>query len=132
VLRLGFFQAVKAMVLKSSVERGGQSQDDVETAIRRVVSKAIVAEGVIDVFEAAGLKKPEISILSDEFLADVRGLQQKHLAVELLQKLLVVRAKLRTLVRRKLRQHGYPPDKAEKAVETVMKQAELLAATWAT
>lgn len=196
----------------------------------------------MDVFEVAGLKKPDLSILSEEFLAEVRGLPQKHLAVELLQKLLgdelkarrrnnvvqseafseklektisryrnrgietvqvieellalakemkaakqrgealhltedemafydalgtndsavavlgdtvltniareltetirnsvtidwtvkeTVRAKLRTLIRRKLRQHGYPPDKTEKAVETVIKQAELLATNWA-
>jgi type I restriction enzyme R subunit len=239
---VAFFQTVKAMVIKSSVGRGGRSPADVETAIRQIVSKAIVADGIIDIFEAAGLKKPDLSILSEEFLAEVRALPQKHLAVELLQKLLnddikarrgknviqsdafseklektiaryrnraietvqvieellalakeikartrrgedlgltedelafydalgandsavavlgdavltkiareltetirssvtidwtakeTVRAKLRTLVRRKLRQHGYPPDKTEKAVDTVIKQAELLAANWA-
>ena len=239
---VAFFQTVKAMVLKSSVEPGGRSRADVETAIRQLVSKAIVADGIVDVFEVAGLKKPDLSILSEEFLAEVRDLPQKHLAVELLQKLLgdelkarrksnvvqseafsdklektmsryrnrgietvqvieellalakemkaakkrgenlhltddelafydalgandsavavlgdavltqiareltetirnsvtidwtvkeTVRAKLRTLVRRKLRQHGYPPDKTEKAVDTVIKQAELLAANWA-
>lgn len=238
---VAFFQTMKAQVLKSSVERTGRSRIDVETAIRQIVSKAIIADGVIDVFEAAGLKKPDLSILSEEFLAEIRDLPQKNLAVELLQKLLhedmkarrqknvvqseafsekldktisryrnraietvqvieellalakemkaaskrgddlkltedelafydalgandsavavlgdavltqiareltqtirtsvtidwtvkeTVRAKLRTLVRRKLRQHGYPPDKQEKAVETVLKQAELLAANW--
>jgi type I restriction enzyme R subunit len=239
---VAFFQTIKATVLKSSVATAGRSRVDVETAIRQLVSKAIVAEGVIDVFEAAGLKKPDLSILSEDFLAEIRELPQKNLAAELLQKLLnddlktrrkknvvqaeafsdklektilryrnraietiqvieeliglakdlktaskrgkdleltddelafydaletndsavavlgdkiltqiareltqtlrnsvtidwtvkeTVRAKLRTLVRRKLRQHGYPPDKAEKAVETVLKQAELLAAEWA-
>jgi type I restriction enzyme R subunit len=238
---VAFFQTVKAMVIKSSVARGGAPRVDVETAIRQIVSKAIVADGVIDVFEAAGLKKPDVSILSEEFLAEVKELPQKHLAVELLQKLLnddlktrrkknvvqseafsdklektivryrnraietievieelirlakemksaskrgadlgltddelafydaletndsavavlgdkvlaeiareltktirtsvtidwtkkeAVRARLRTLVRRQLKMRGYPPDKTEKAVETVLKQAELLAADW--
>jgi type I restriction enzyme R subunit len=239
---VAFFQTMKAMVLKSSVDRGGRARVDVESAIRQIVSRALVADGVIDVFEAAGLKKPDVSILSEEFLAEIRELPQKNLAVELLQKLLgddlktrrqknvvqseafsiklertiaryrnraietvqvieellalakemkaaqkrgtdlkltddelafydaletndsavavlgdkvltqiareltetirrsvtidwtvkeTVRAKLRTLVRRKLRQHGYPPDRTEKAVDTVLKQAELLAAQWA-
>jgi type I restriction enzyme R subunit len=239
---VAFFQTVKAMVLKSSVDQKGRSRADVETAIRQLVSKAIIADRVIDVFEVAGLKKPDLGILSEDFLAEIRNLPQKNLAVELLQKLLhddlkarrkknvvqseafseklektivryrnraietvqvveellalakelrtaakrgddlkltedelafydalgtndsavavlgdavltqiareltqtirtsvtidwtvkeTVRAKLRTLVRRKLRQHGYPPDKQEKAVETVLKQAELLAADWA-
>lgn len=239
---VAFFQTMKAMVLKSSVERGGKSRADVETAIRQLVSKAIIADGVIDVFEAAGLKKPDVGILSEDFLAEIRGLPYKNLAAELLQKLLrddlkarrqknvvqseafslklekailryrnraietvqvieellalanemkaaqkrgddlklnedelafydalgtndsavavlgddvltkiareltdtirksvtidwtvkeTVRAKLRTLVRRLLRKHGYPPDKTEKAVETVLRQAELLAKDWA-
>ncbi len=239
---IAFFQAVKAAVVKTSLSASGRSEADVEHAIRQIVSKAIVTDGVIDVFAAAGLKKPDISILSDEFLAEVKALPQKNLAVELLRKLLndelklrraknlvqsqafsekleqtihgyrnraietlhvieellglakdmkaaqkrgedlhltddelafydaletndsavavlgdavltriareltqtirnsvtidwtvkeTVRAKLRTLVRRKLKQLGYPPDKTEKAVETIIKQAELLAAAWA-
>ena len=239
---VAFFQTVKAMVAKSSVTTGGRAQADVETAIRQLVSKALIAEGVIDVFEVAGLKKPDISVLSEEFLDDLRGAEHKNLAAELLRKLLhdelktrrrknvvqaeafseklertitryhnraiatvqvieeliamaremnaagqrgeelglsddelafydalgindsavqvlgdallkqiareltetirrsvtidwtvkeTVRAKLRTLVRRKLRQHGYPPDKAETAVTTILKQAESLAAGWA-
>lgn len=239
---VAFFQTVKAMVAKSSVTTGGRAQADVETAIRQLVSKALIAEGVIDVFEVAGLKKPDISVLSEEFLDDLRGAEHKNLAAELLRKLLsdelktkrrknvvqaeafseklertiaryhnraiatvqvieelialaremnaanqrggdlglsddelafydalgindsavqvlgdallkqiareltetirrsvsidwtvkeTVRAKLRTLVRRKLRQHGYPPDRAETAVTTILKQAESLAAGWA-
>jgi type I restriction enzyme R subunit len=239
---IAFFQAVKAAVVKTSLSASGRSEADVEHAIRQIVSKAIVTDGVIDVFAAAGLKKPDISILSEEFLAEVKALPQKNLAVELLRKLLndelkqrraknlvqseafseklertiaryrnraietvqvieellelaremkaaqkrgedlkltedelafydaletndsavailgdailtkiareltatirtsvtidwtvkeTVRAKLRTLVRRKLTKLGYPPDKTEKAVETVIKQAELLAANWA-
>lgn len=239
---VAFFQTIKATVLKSSVATAGRSRIDVETALRQLVSKALVADRVIDVFEAAGLKKPDVSILSEDFLVEIKDLPQKHLAVELLQKLLnddlkvrrkknvvqseafsdklektihryrnraietvqvieeliglasdmksaskrgvhlnlsddelafydaletsdsavavlgdavltaiareltqtirnsvtldwtakeTVRAKLRTLVRRKLKKHGYPPDKTEKAVDTVLKQAELLAADWA-
>jgi type I restriction enzyme R subunit len=239
---VAFFQTIKAAVLKSSVATAGRSRIEVETAIRQIVSKALVTDRVIDVFEAAGLKKPDVSILSEDFLAEIKDLPQKHLAVELLQKLLnddikvrrkknvvqseafsdklektilryrnraietvqvieeliglakdvqsaskrgvqldlnedelafydaletndsavavlgdavltkiareltqtirnsvtldwtvkeTVRAKLRTLVRRQLKKHGYPPDKTEKAVETVLRQAELLAADWA-
>lgn len=239
---VAFFQTIKAAVLKSSVATAGRSRIDVETALRQLVSKALVADRVIDVFEAAGLKKPDVSILSEDFLVDIKGLPQKHLAVELLQKLLnddlkvrrkknvvqseafsdklektihryrnraietvqvieeliglakdmtsaskrgvqlnlsddelafydaletsdsavailgddvltkiareltqtirnsvtldwtlkeTVRAKLRTLVRRQLKKHGYPPDKTEKAVDTVLKQAEMLAEDWA-
>ena len=239
---VAFFQTVKAMIVKSTVGRAGAAGADVEAAIQQLVSKAIVAEGVIDVFEAAGLKKPDVSVLSEEFLAEVKSLPHKNLAAELLRRLLsddlkgrraknvvqaeafsdklektivryrnraietvevieellalakamrsasargealgltedeqafydalgtsdsavavlgdavltqiareltqqirtsvtidwtakeAVRARLRVLVRRKLRQHGYPPDKTERAVETVMRQAELLAANWA-
>jgi type I restriction enzyme, R subunit len=213
-----------------------------DQAIRQIVSKAISADGVVDIFAAAGLKKPDISILSDEFLAEVKGLPQKNLALELLRKLLNdelrirrkknlvqseafseklektvaryrnraietvqvieeliriakemreaqrrgedlkltddevafydaletndsavkvlgdetlakiardltqtirssvtidwtvrenVRAQIRVKVRRLLAKYGYPPDKRERAVETVIKQAELLAAEWA-
>ncbi len=75
-------------VAKSSVTTGGRAQADVETAIRQLVSKALIAEGVIDVFEVAGLKKPDISVLSEEFLDDLRGAEHKNLAAELLRKLL--------------------------------------------
>jgi type I restriction enzyme R subunit len=61
---------------------------DLDHAIRQIVSSAVAPKGVIDIFEAAGLKKPDISILSDEFLAEVSGLPQKNLAVEMLRKLL--------------------------------------------
>ncbi len=63
-------------------------RSDLDHAIRQIVSRAVVSEGVVDIFAAAGLKKPDISILSDEFLAEVSHLPQKNLAVELLRKLL--------------------------------------------
>jgi type I restriction enzyme R subunit len=238
---VGFFQAVRAVLAKGAA--GEQKTDEeLEHAIRQIVSKAVVSEGVIDIFAAAGLDKPDISILSDEFLADVRTMPHRNLAVELLQKLLKgeirtrakrnvvqarsfsemlaqavrsyqnraieaaqvietliqlardmraanargeslgltedelafydalevndsavkvlgeptlaliarelvetvkrsvtidwtvrenVRAQLRVLVKRILRKHGYPPDKQEKATQTVLEQAELLSAEWA-
>lgn len=240
---VAFFQAVKAAVVKTSTSGGGRTDAEIDQAIRQIVSSAIATDGVVDVFAAAGLKKPDISILSEEFLADVKNLPQKNLAVELLRKLLNdelkvrkkknlvqseafsdklektilryrnraietaqvieelirlakemraaqrrgedlkltedeaafydaladnesakqvmgdqalaeiardltktiresitidwtvranVQAAIRVKVRRILRMRGYPPDQQARAVETVMRQAELLAAEWAT
>jgi len=237
---VGFFQAVRAVFAKSAPgER--RTDEDLDHAIRQIISKAMVFDEVVDIFAAAGLKKPDISILSDEFLAEVRDMPQRNLAVELLQKLLRgeirtrskrnvvqarsfadmleqslrryqnraietaqvieelirlardmreadrrgedlglaedeiafydaletndsavkvlgdetlraiarelvemvrknvtidwtlrenVRAQLRVLVKRILRKYGYPPDKQEKATQTVLEQAELLCADW--
>jgi type I restriction enzyme R subunit len=83
---VGFFQAVKAVLAKSPTQQVGRV--DAELAIRQIVSNAIVSEDVVDIFAAAGLKKPDISILSDEFLAEIQAMPQRNLAVELLQKLL--------------------------------------------
>ena len=238
---VGFFQAVRARIIKSSPEHELQSED-IEQAIRQIISRAVASDEVIDIFKAAGLKKPDISILSDEFLADVQNMPQKNVAIELLRKLLNdeiklrsrknvvqsrsflemlertirsyqnraievaeviselielakemraaskrgeelklsedelafydalevndsavkvlgddtlkdiarelvksvhenatidwtmkenVRAKLRVMVRRILRRHGYPPDKQEKATQTVLEQAEVIAKDWA-
>jgi type I restriction enzyme R subunit len=238
---VAFFQAVRAALVKSTVE-GERFVEDIDHAIRQILSRAVITDQVIDIFAAAGLKKPEISILSDAFLADVKGMPQKNLAIELLRKLLndelkvrmrknlvqsrsfaemlertirayqnrtlesaeviaeliklaeemreaqkrgdklsltedevafydalevndsavkvlgdetlkeiarelvemvrnnvtidwtvkeFVRAKLRVMVKRILRKHGYPPDKQEKATQTVLEQAELIAADWA-
>jgi type I restriction enzyme R subunit len=239
---VGFFQAVRAVLAKNAIgER--KTDEEIEHAIRQIVSRAIVSDEVIDIYAAAGLKRPDISILSDEFLTEVRSMPHRNLAVELLQKLLRgeirtrsrrnvvqarsfaelleqalrkyqnraietaqvieeliqlardmhaaeargeslglsddelafydaleandsavkvlgdntlraiarelvatvrtnvtidwtvrdnVRAHLRVLVKRILRKHGYPPDKQEKATETVLEQAELLSDVWAT
>ena len=86
---VAFFQAVRAVLVK--YDGDGERPDrtwEMEHAIRQIVSGAIVSDQVIDIFSAAGLKKPDISILSEEFLAEVRGLPQKNVAVELLRKLL--------------------------------------------
>ena len=84
---VAFFQAVKSVLTKSKRD-DRRSPEEIEFAIRQIVSKAVSSDEVIDLFSAAGLKKPDISILSDEFLAEVRGMPQKNLAVELLRKLL--------------------------------------------
>jgi type I restriction enzyme, R subunit len=238
---VAFFQAVRVGILKTTVTPG-KAQEDLDLAVRQIVSKAVAAAGVVDIFAAAGLKKPDISILSDEFLEEVRRLPYRNVAVELLQKLLndelrvrsrrnvvqgkvfsemlqeairkyqnravqasqviaalidlakqmraahrrgedlgltedelafydalevndsavkvlgdealrtiarelvetvrrnatidwtvkeTARARLRTMVRRVLRKHGYPPDKQERATQTVLAQAEVIAQDWA-
>ena len=238
---VSFFQAVRAVLAKRELSELKQ-EEQLEHAVRQIISRAVAPEGVVDIFSAAGLKKPDISVLSDEFLAEVRQMPQRNLAVELLQKLLKgelstrrrknvvqarsfsemleqslrryqnraieaaqvieelielaremreanargeelglseeelafydalgtndsavkimgddvlsaiarelvetvrnnvtidwtlrenVRARLRTLVKRILRKHGYPPDKQEKAARTVLQQAELLSEAWA-
>jgi type I restriction enzyme R subunit len=84
---VGFFQAVRAALAKPAPgER--RTDEELDLAIRQIVSKAVVSADVIDIFAAAGLRKPDISILSDEFLAEVRGMPHRNLAVELLRKLL--------------------------------------------
>ena len=84
---VAFFQAVRSAIAKTSaVDR--KPADELDLAIRQLVSKAIASDQVIDIFAAAGLKNPDISILSDEFLAEVSGMKHKNLAVELLRKLL--------------------------------------------
>jgi type I restriction enzyme R subunit len=238
---VGFFQAVRAVLAKGDGEKR-KSDDEMNHAIRQIISRAVASDEVVDIFAAAGLKKPDISILSDEFLAEVRNLPHKNLAVETLRKLLnneikirsrkfliqsrsfsemleasirkyqnraietaavieelialakqmreaaqrgaglglsddevafydalevndsavkvlgdenlrfiarellktirenvsidwtakeSVRARLRVMVKRVLRKYGYPPDKQEKATQTVLQQAELLCADWA-
>ncbi len=238
---IGFFQAVRAALMKSTAGKQ-KSPDEVDAAIRQIISRAVASDEVVDIFAAAGLKHPDISILDDQFLAEVRDMPQKNLAVELLRKLLNdelkmrqkkfliqsrsfaemleqsvlkyqnraieaaaviqelielakemreagkrgeklglsdaevafydslevndsavkvlgeptlktiarelvdsvrrntttdwteregARAKIRVMVKRILRKHGYPPDKQEKATQTVLQQAELLCADWA-
>ncbi len=87
---VAFFQALKARLVKLGIGAGGGagSQEDIELAVRQVIDSAIVANGVVDVFDAAGIKKPDISVLSDEFLEDVRKMEHKHIALEVLRKLL--------------------------------------------
>jgi type I restriction enzyme R subunit len=85
---VGFFQAVKARLAKFDSTGEGRSNEEIETTIRQVIDQALVSEQVIDVFDAAGIKKPDISILSDDFLAELKGYQHKNVALEVLKKLL--------------------------------------------
>lgn len=84
---LGFFQAIKATLAKHTVE-GSKTKAELDAAVRQIVTRAIASDQVIDIFATGGLDKPEISILSDQFLEEVRGLPQKNLALEILRKLL--------------------------------------------
>jgi type I restriction enzyme R subunit len=243
---LAFFQAVRAALVKtetSGESNGSKSKDEIEAAVRQIVSRSVVSDEIIDIFSAAGLQRPNIGILSDEFLEEVREMPQRNLAIEVLRKLLsdqirargtknvvearsfaellesgihkyqnrsleaaaiieelvalakemreaatrghklglsddelafydalevsegavqvmgdenlkviarelvemvrrnvtidwtmkdAVRAHLRRLVKRVLRKHGYPPDKQDKATETVLEQAEQICRNWAT
>ena len=239
---VGFFQAVRAALSKRAVA-DARPEEELNLTVRQIISRAVASEGVMDIFATAGLDKPDISVLADEFLAEVRDMPHRNLAVELLQKLLRgevstrrrknvvqarsfaemleqtlrryqnraieaaqvieelielakemreasargerlglsedelafydaletndsavqvlgdealrdiarqlvetvrnnvtidwtlrenVRANLRRLVRRILRKYGYPPDKQEKATQTVLEQAEVLSEGWAT
>ena len=238
---VAFFQAVQAVLAKRAPGEA-RPEEELDHAVRQIISRAVTPEGVVDIFAAAGLAKPDISILSEEFLSEVRGMPQRNLAVELLQKLLKgelrtrrrknlvqarsfaelleqslrryqnraieaaqvieeliglakqmreadqrgealgltedelafydaletndsavkvlgeptlrdiarelvasvrgnvtidwtvrenVRAQLRVLIKRILRKHGYPPDKQEKATQTVLEQAAVLSQEWA-
>ncbi len=96
---VAFFQAVKAVLIKSAgVDRRGL--EEIDHAIRQIVSKAVSSDEVLDIFAAAGLKKPDISILSDEFLAEIRGMPQRNLAVEMLRKL--IEGEIRTRKRKNI------------------------------
>jgi type I restriction enzyme R subunit len=241
---VAFFQCLRAQFAKlgESGGRGGPSPEELDAAVRQIISRSVASDEVIDIFAAAGLDRPDISILSDEFLAEVRDMPQRNLALEVLRKLLSdeikarsrknlvqsrsfaemldntikkyqnrsvdaaqviaelvalaqqmreakqrgaalglsedeeafyealevndsavavlgdkalcaiarelvdtvrrnvtidwavkdsVRAKLRLLVKKTLKKHGYPPDKQTQAADTVLKQAELLCADWA-
>lgn len=91
---VGFFQAIKSAIVKTTqIDR--KSQKEIDTAIKQLLSKAIISDKVIDIFEAAGIKKPDISILSDAFLEEVRDMPQKNLAFEMLRKILNDEIKLR-------------------------------------
>lgn len=85
---ISFFQAVKARLAKFDGTGTGRTDEEIETTIRQVIDKALVSEKVIDVFDAAGIKKPDISILSEDFLMELKGMEHKNVALEVLKKLL--------------------------------------------
>lgn len=85
---VSFFQAVKARLVKFDSTGSGRTDEEMETTIRQVIDKALVSEQVIDIFDASGIKKPDISVLSEEFLLEVKGMKHKNIALEVLKKLL--------------------------------------------
>lgn len=93
---VSFFQAVKARLSKFDTTGSGRTDDELETTIRQVIDRALVSEQVIDLFDAAGIKKPDISILSEEFLLEVKNMEHKNIALEVLRKLLNDEIKSRT------------------------------------
>lgn len=96
---VALFQAIKARLVKiADRNEGGKTDDEIETAIKQIISEAITADKVIDVFDAAGIKKPNIEILDERFLQELKDLPQKNLAVELLKKLLKDEIKKRTKI----------------------------------
>lgn len=85
---VGLFQAIKTRIVKVSQREKTRTDEEIDTAIKQILTDAIVSDKVVDVFDAAGLKKPDISILSDEFMAEVKGMEHKNVALELLKRLL--------------------------------------------
>ena len=92
---LAFFQAIKARFAKFDETTKTRTNEEIETAIRQIINDAIISSEVVDVFDAAGIRKPDISILSDEFLAEIQGMERKNLALELLKRLLANEIKTR-------------------------------------
>lgn len=100
-VEIGFFKAIKAGISKLiSIEKPKKTQDQLDAAVNQLVSKSIISEEVVDILGTLGIDRPDISILSDEFLAEVKGLKQKNIAVELLKRLLS--GKVKALARRNL------------------------------
>jgi type I restriction enzyme R subunit len=93
---VSFFQAVKSRLAKFDSTGSGRTDEEIETVIKQVIDKALVTEKVIDIFDAAGIKKPDISILSEDFLLEVKNMEHKNIALETLKKLLNDEIKTRT------------------------------------
>ena len=115
---VSFFQALQA-ALNKQISSNQKAPEQIDAAIRQLVSKAITTEGqIIDVFTAAGLPKPDIGILSDQFLAEVRGLKHKNVAAELLEKLLKDELKVRS--RRNVVQSQVFSDKLKQTLNAIL------------
>lgn len=97
---VGFFQAIRAAIVKSTDTASSHTSKQRELAVRQIVSRAVVSTEIVDIMQAAGLKTPDISILSDEFLVEVQQMQKRNLALEALRKLLndEIRSRSRTNV----------------------------------
>lgn len=86
--KISFFQAIQASLRKLEPSDGGFSNADMESAIRQVIDQALVSDTVVNIFDEAGIKNPDVSVISEEFLEEVEGMEHKNLAVELLKRLL--------------------------------------------
>ncbi|HQT68206.1 MAG: DEAD/DEAH box helicase [Rhodospirillales bacterium 20-60-12] len=117
---VAFFQALQA-VLSKRAPGDARSDEELDHAVRQIIARAVSPEGVIDIFAAAGLQKPDISILSDEFLAEVRGMPQRNLAVELLEKLL--KGEIRTRSRKNVVQARSFAEMLERALRRYQNRA---------
>jgi type I restriction enzyme R subunit len=117
---VAFLQAVQAVLAKRA-PGDARPAEDLDHAVRQIISKAVTPEGVVDIFAAAGLAKPDISILSEQFLAEVRGMPQRNLAVELLQKLL--KGELQTRSRKNIVQARSFADLLEKTLRRYQNRA---------
>ena len=117
---VGFFQAVRSILAKSA-PGDRRTDEELDFAVRQIVSRAVASDEVVDIFAAAGLKKPDISILSDKFLAEVRGMPQRNLAVELLRKLLA--GEIKTRLRKNVVQARSFADLLEQAVRRYQNRA---------
>ncbi len=110
---VGLFQAIRAALVKS-VPGGGRSAADRELAIQQIVSRAVVSTEIIDIMRAAGLESPDISILSDEFLAEVRQMDKRNLAIEALRKL--INGEVRSQAQRNVTQSKAFTERLEAAI----------------
>jgi type I restriction enzyme R subunit len=93
---IAFFAAIKAAIVKYTTVDRKRVEEDKNSALKQILDNAVIAEGVADIFALAGLDKPNIALLSDEFLDDVRNMPHRNLALELLEKLLRDAIKART------------------------------------
>ncbi len=140
---VAFFQAVKVILTKREISQQKKTDEARELAIRQIIGAAVVSEAVVDIFDAVGLDKPNIGILDDAFLAEVRMLPERNLAVELLERLLEGEIKSRfasnvaqhkkfsTMLSDVVQRYQNPPDQQDAAVELVLQQAKALGEAWA-
>ncbi len=112
---VAFFQSVKVRIVKITDGQKTRSDEEIETAIRQIISEAITSDDVIDVFDAAGLKKPNIEILDERFLNELKNMPHKNLAAELLKRLL--KDQIRTMMRVNLVQSKKFSEMLEEAIQ---------------
>ncbi|RLG30255.1 DEAD/DEAH box helicase, partial [Methanosarcinales archaeon] len=118
---VGLFQEIRSALVKATVPESEKTAEEMEAAIRQLVSRAVYSTEVVDIFAAAGLEKPDISILSDEFLAEVRQLPQRNLAIELLRKL--INDEIKTRMRKNVVQARSFAEMLERAVRRYQNRA---------